>query len=146
MAERAGFTLTELIFIVLISTVFILILAPFIGNIRSRADLLACEENLQEIGLGLKLYASEHRGAFPPSLDELIEGGYVKDEMVFDCPAGQLLGDAQEPDYDYVPGHTILSSSETVIVSDKDGNHKAGKYALYVSGDIILEQQGAMAE
>ena len=54
--------------------------------------------------------------------------------------------DDQEPDYDYAPGHTVLSLSDTVIISDKEGNHKAGKYALYVSGDIILEQQGAMAE
>jgi len=140
MPNRAGFTLTELISISVISAIFIVISAPFIGNIRSRADLLACEENLQEIGLGIKLYASEHQGRFPLSLDELMEGGYVEDEMVFDCPSSQALGDAQEPDYAYVPGHTILSSSDAVVVSDKDENHKAGKYALCVSGDIILKQ------
>ena len=86
VAERAGFTLTELIFIVVISAVFVVVLAPFVSNVRARADLLACEENLQEIGLGLKLYASEHQGNFPSSLDELTEGGYVEDDMVFDCP------------------------------------------------------------
>jgi len=133
-----GFTLTELAFIIVIIAIFIVILAPFIANIRARADLLACEENLREIGLGLKLYASEHRGKFPSSLDELTEGGYVEDEMVFDCPSRQCFGDAQEPDYVYIPGHTVLSSSDSVIVSDKDESHKAGKYALYISGDIIL--------
>ena len=95
---------------------------------------------MQEIGLGLKLYASEHQGRFPSDLAELIEGGYVEDEMVFDCPSSPHMGDAQESDYHYTSGYTIASPSDAPIVFDMATNHKNGKHVLYVSGDIIWEQ------
>lgn len=141
MPKRDGFTLTELAFIVIIILIFFTLSLPFINNIRRRAQLIGCEENLQEIGLALKLYASEHEGAFPSSLSELTEGGYVEDEMVFDCPSSPHMGDAQEGDYHYTSGYTILSPSDTAIVFDKTENHKDGKHVLYISGDIVWENK-----
>jgi len=141
MFNRRGFTLTELAFIIAIIVVFMVLSAPFINKIRGRAQVIGCKENLQEIGLALKLYASEHQGRFPSDLAELIEGGYVEDEMVFDCPSSPDMGDAQESDYHYTSGYTIQSPSDTEIVFDKTANHKNGKHVLYISGDIIWESK-----
>lgn len=106
--------------------------------------MITCEENLQHIGLGLKLYASEHEGKFPPNLGDLVEGGYVEDEKVFDCPASSHAGDTLEPDYHYVTEYTIESPSGAEIVFDKDTNHKGGKHVLCISGEV--KWKGAMAE
>ena len=139
--KKAGFTLIELAVIVAIIITFIILLTPIIGRIRTRAELVTCEENLQKIGLGLKLYANEHQGKFPPSLSELIEDGYVEDERVFDCPSNRYIGDVLEPDYHYTTGHSISSSSDTAIVFDKITNHRDGKHVLYISGDIVWEEK-----
>jgi len=139
--KRAGFTLTELAFITIVVIVFVVLSAPFITRIRERAQIVGCKENLQEIGLALKLYASEHQGKFPSDLAELIEGGYVEDERVFDCPSSPGMGDARESDYHYTSGYTILSPSNTAIVFDKAVNHKKGRHVLFVSGDIRWENK-----
>ena len=123
----SGFTLTELAFVVVIIIISIVLLTPFIGNIRSRTKIIACEESLQEIGLGLKLYASEHGEKFPSNLSELVEGGYVEAEGV--------------SDYHYTTGYTVLSPSDEAIVFDKTGKHKDGKHVLYISGNIKWEKK-----
>ncbi|MFH1594704.1 MAG: hypothetical protein ABID09_08420 [Candidatus Omnitrophota bacterium] len=131
-----GFTLTELIFVVVTITVFILLLTPFISNIRIRAKAIGCEENLQKIGLGLKVFANEHQGQFPSTLSELIAGNYVEDERVFDCPNSPHAGSMEDPDYHFTTGYSVLSPSDTWLVFDKDDNHSGGGHVLYVSGDI----------
>jgi len=141
MSKRGGFTLTELAFIIAIVIAFIVLSAPFITRIRKRTEVIGCKENLQEIGLALKLYASEHQGRFPSDLAELIEGGYVEDEMVFDCPSAAGMGDVQESDYHYTSGYTILSPSNSAIVFDKAANHENGKHILYISGNTVWEDK-----
>ncbi|OGW75930.1 MAG: hypothetical protein A2Z72_08835 [Omnitrophica bacterium RBG_13_46_9] len=139
--KKTGFTLTELTFVVLFIGIFIVLLAPFVSKIRHKAKIIACEENLQKIGLGLDLYASENQGKFPPDLNELLKSGYVADEKVFDCPSSPHIGSTKEPDYTYTAGYTILSPSDTVIVCDDVVNHKDGKHVLYISGDIKWEER-----
>ena len=143
---KKGFTLTELAFVGAIIAIFIILLTPFITNIRSKAKNIACEENLQKIALGLKLYASEHEEGFPRDLKELLEGGYVEGEKVFNCPSSPHAGCIEEPDYHYVTGYTISSPSGSALVFDKDKNHRGGKYVLSISGDIVWKKYGAMAE
>jgi prepilin-type N-terminal cleavage/methylation domain-containing protein len=143
---RRGFTLTELVFVVIIICIIIVLLTPFIKDIRNKAKIIACEENLEKIGLGLRLYASEHQEKFPPNLGELIEDGYVESERSFDCPSSQRAGTAGDPDYHYVTGYTVSSPSESVLIFDKAENHKEGKHVLYINGDIEWQAQGAVAE
>lgn len=133
---RKAFTITELAFVVVIIVAFILLLTPFVSDIRNRTNVVGCEENLQKIGTGLKLYASQHDGQFPVDLATLSKDGYVKSEKVFDCPAAPEAGTAENPDYQYTKGYTILSPSENIVVSGKTGSHKNGKYVLYVDGTI----------
>jgi competence protein ComGC len=136
-----AFTLTELAVIILIIAIFILLLTPYISKIRLKAKFIACEENLREIGLGLKLYANDHQGKFPTTLSDLLEGGYVEDERSFNCPFSPHLGNAAEPDYHYTTEYAITSPSDSKVVFDKSDNHADGQHVLYVSGDIVWEQK-----
>ena len=140
-SSRKAFTLTELTAVVAILAALILLLTPLIRHIRRKAKIASCEENLANISLGIRLYASEHQRNFPSSLSELVEGGYVEDERVFDCPSSKFAGDALEPDYHYTTGYTISSPSDRVLVFDKEENHKHGKHVLYTSGNIIWQNK-----
>ena len=139
MKKKTGFTLTELVLVAVIIIIFIALSTPVIGNIREKADIIGCEENLQKIGLALRLYANENQGKFPPNMEKLVKGGYLADEKVFDCPGSPGTGNAKESDYHYVTGYSILSPSDSAVVFDKDANHNGGRHVLYVSGKIAWE-------
>lgn len=49
-----------------------------------------CQENLQRIYSALRSYADDHEGAFPPSLETLVEDGYLASNHWLTCPAHKM--------------------------------------------------------
>ena len=60
-----GFTLTEVLVVILIIAVLAAILFPLAKGIRERAQGAVCAENLKQIGIGLHAHISENNGRFP---------------------------------------------------------------------------------
>src|SRR6476660_8325803 len=66
-------------------------LAPFAGFNRAvrqaqqTAKQVQCSANLQQIGAGLSMYASNNNGKYPPKIGKVLEAGFVP-PMVFVCP------------------------------------------------------------
>lgn len=136
MIKRHGFTVVELLVVILIFLMMFGALMPFVRIARRRVNKAACVHNLRQISLALHGYAVEHKNAFPPTLGSLYPE-YIKDEKTLDCPATRHKGTVDNPNYDYVPGLTEVSPPKDVIVRDHDGNHKrSGKNVLRVDGSI----------
>jgi prepilin-type processing-associated H-X9-DG protein/prepilin-type N-terminal cleavage/methylation domain-containing protein len=120
----AGFTLTEVLIVILIIIVLAAILFPFVKGMREKAQGSVCAQNLKQIGIGLHAYISENNGRFPDGqadvswfagittsrcwYDAAAENmgreyvPYHKGEplpSVFGCPAGH--GRAYEPAWPY---------------------------------------------
>src|SRR5205823_4298386 len=76
----------------------------------------------KQIAMGCKLYALDHKDAFPPSLDELVPE-YLPDRAVFTCP---LSGPTVPIGYEYFGGKDTDPPEKVLLVSkaaDRRGRH-----------------------
>lgn len=145
MKSRRAFTIVELVVVTLFIGLLIVFLRPAVREIRAKARIFGCADNLREISVALRLYAGEHKEKFPERLASLLEEGYVSSGRVFDCPGSGRAGTAKDPDYLYSTGLDLMSPSDSVLVEDEKENHgRLGRNVLYVSGDI--EWHGAVTE
>jgi hypothetical protein len=79
-----------------------LLLGPAVQSGRFNARVVACQDNLRHVGVGMTLYSQQHDGYFPciPVQDKLAaaginapmltRGGFVTDSRRFVCPGSPL--------------------------------------------------------
>ena len=136
MKRNSAVTLVELIIVIVIFTLTLALLTPFVNKMKERANVIKCSNNVRMISLALHMYALDHGEEFPGSLAELYPA-YIKKEKILDCPAASARGTSLEPSYEYVTGLTESSGGTEVILYDKDGNHgKLGRNLARVSGAV----------
>jgi type II secretory pathway pseudopilin PulG len=75
---RPGFTMVELLVIVLIFLLLMSIFIPFVRKTRERDHRVRCQSNLREIGAAFQKYAKANAGAFPRVVHDAVNnpGGY----------------------------------------------------------------------
>jgi prepilin-type N-terminal cleavage/methylation domain-containing protein/prepilin-type processing-associated H-X9-DG protein len=60
-----GFTLIEVLAVIVILGVLAAMVIPAISSVRARGHAVACMSNLRQVGLGMELYLQENRGYYP---------------------------------------------------------------------------------
>ena len=130
---KNGFTLGELLALVLIIGIMVVILLPAFDWQREKRHRAACAGNLKQLGLALNLYAKENKGRFPPIDDtknnfifdaNLFYPEYLTDPMMAMCPADPR----RDPDTNF-----RLMSDHSV-----DGTPKGEVHADCFTGDSYI--------
>lgn len=74
----------DLLIIAFILAVLAMILTPNFLKARARGQLTACKSNCKNLATALEMWASDHKGRYPASLEMLIDKNYLK--TIPTCP------------------------------------------------------------
>src|SRR5512143_643652 len=86
-ASRRGFTLVELLVVILIISVLIALLLPALARAREAANTVVCADNMRNVTVGLLQYCHRSGGEMPST-------GF----NVYRC-LGPEMGDASDKDF-----------------------------------------------
>jgi type II secretory pathway pseudopilin PulG len=74
IGERRGLTLLEAVIVVAILLVVAGVLLPLLAPFKAKASRVACTNNLKQIGLSFRIFATDHSDAFPMQVSTNQEG------------------------------------------------------------------------
>lgn len=125
---RRGFTLIELLVVVAIISVLAAILFPVFARAKDAAKKATCISNLNQLGKGFLLYASDSDDKFPNMTEglggEQREGGWTYIEYFRTYSAGEL-----KPEKGSIFSY-VKSASVFVCPTDSDAPSSKQSYAL----------------
>ncbi len=134
-------------------------LLPQTGRARESANRVKCRSNLKQIGLALLLYADDHGGDYPPSLDVLLLHIDITAE-VFTCASSSeekatgattqqvaqnlVANPAKHCSYVYLPSPSKLGAGppDRIIAYEPLTNHRDVDHSVSDDGMNVLRENG----
>ena len=141
---RCGFTFIELMSVFAIIAILAAILFPVFARAREKARQTNCLNNLANIGAGLRMYAQDYYGHFPPDDSDLspLFPKTLSDPSVLLCPSQSDLRPGMRPaptndeirsDYVYIGGLADDDLPTQLLAADLEPEiHNEGANYLYL--------------
>ncbi len=128
-----GFALTGLItgYAGLVLALLLALAVPVVRQVTIRAKETRSLSNARQIAIACRVYATDHEGAFPPRLEELVPK-YLPDSLKLVCP---LSGPEVPNGYDYLGGKDSDPPKQVLLVSKASG-HKGLRIVAHVDGMV----------
>ena len=81
--HEQGFTLIELMVVVIIIGILVAIAVPLYGGVQARARDNACMANVRTLNGAVAMFQAEE-DEYPGTVDELVDAGFIQEEPA--CP------------------------------------------------------------
>ena len=110
------------------------VLLPALSRSRELARRSMAASNMRQFVIGSIGYAQDHEGGFPATLEELIESKLEGEEALLISPRKPKGFDG--PSYIYIPGQTMDSHPENILLYENPAFSTEGLNVAYVDGHI----------
>ncbi|MCM3571859.1 prepilin-type N-terminal cleavage/methylation domain-containing protein [Mesobacillus subterraneus] len=90
MKNQKGFTLIEMMIVLLVISVLLIITVPNIARHSSNINAKGCEGYMKMVEAQVQAYKIDNNNYKTPSFSELVLGGYLKSAEP-ECPDGTLI-------------------------------------------------------
>jgi hypothetical protein len=129
--------------------VMLAMLMPALGRARGQARMTAGRANLHNIGLGLMMYANDNDGAYPETLAELLELGYLATPDVLVAPADEspplIPGTDVRCSYQYVGPAMRVAPPQAIVCFTRPGVYPDGRNVLCADMTVMWATEGMLA-
>jgi hypothetical protein len=108
---------------------------PIFAAVQERGQAIKCLSEGKQIGVACKLYAMDHQGNYPPTLNQLIPD-YLTDAKLFECP----LRKGQPPlGYQYFGGKDT-DPADKVLLSSNATTRDRKRLLVFSNGSAALRR------
>lgn len=147
--KRRGFSLVELLAVIVIIGIVAAILIPVASKVRNSARRTEAASNVRQLVIGLQIYASDNKHMLPPNVrpngtqDEtwrlrvLYDEGYVTNPAVFVNPFNAQDGRRGLGQNVCGPNRDCYFSAARIVSTTWDGTHNVNTYLRVNEGTAI---------
>ena len=136
---RLAFTLVELLVVIAVIAILAALLLPALSSAKQKAWTTACNSNLRQIGLGLKMFADDNNEFYPMSGSVIPWGtndipaptgsgqrGWMEqifpftlNTNVYHCPGNAQLPVPNQSAFNYFTSQQVVRPLFKVVLSEK---------------------------
>lgn len=138
----AGLILGYLCLVLTFVAILASLAVPAFSQVQIKANQMKAVSSAKQIVLGMKQYAADHDGKYPPTLDVLFDEKILEDRGLLEFPP-QLNVPGQGWEY-LGAGHTDSDEGNLVILRSRKADRTKKKIVAHNDGSVSVEREGAV--